>query len=153
MEKLPAQEGMPDQLMRISSEVIRFETFTKLGLTHTCNDGVPYGPSFKTDSDVDDIQAEEAQLILEHEELVSEFQEKYEDEGGTITSFLKGYWKARMKEVYRERPTMTVEEMDNLRELGVKLDKESDTDDDLDSDSDDSVVEFGYADTQFNVQL
>ena len=129
--------------MRISSEVIRFETFTRLGLTHTCNDGVPYGPSNEKDSDIDDIREEEEQLVLELEELVSEFQEKYKDEGGKITSFLKGYWKARMKETFHEKLAIGVEEMDSLRELGVTLTRERDIDDDSDSISDEIVVEFG----------
>ncbi|KAL4922626.1 hypothetical protein BDW62DRAFT_196630 [Aspergillus aurantiobrunneus] len=83
---------------------LRSCTFEGLGLRHTCRQHYPRYP-INGDIGVDDVaevQAEEQPLIEQLEELVSEFELKYEELGVPLPEFLMGYWKTRMEKVLAE---------------------------------------------------
>ena len=146
MERLPIVQVTQGQQREMISEIIRFETFEKLNLTHTC-----CSPAFDklfdrqlVDSKINEIQEEERQLIARHEELVREFEDKYEDGRGTASSFLRGYWKTRMREVFEAGRSMNEEESNALRELGMEIVTDPDAEDNSDSSGDDSIIGFDY---------
>ena len=111
---------------RIAEEVIRFETFEALQLSHTCC-GFECNDAYRryTPEDVREIHEEWEELLLKHEDLVSEFCRKFQELGGTLTSFLEGYWQTRMDEVLEEQKPLDEEERRRLREIGVVLEEVS----------------------------
>ena len=113
-------------LMRsmISEKVIRFETFEALQLSHTCCDFGYYVPRRRyTPEEVQEIREEWEVLLSKHEDLVSEFCHKFQELGGTLTSFLESYWQTRMDEVLKEEKPYDEEDIRRLRELGVVLEE------------------------------
>ena len=109
----------------LSQEIIRYETFVKLELTHTCckvNGSLGYHILPRYDStERKEIRHEERFLISKLETLVAEFTEKYTELGVSLPDFLKGYWKTRMEEVEREEEPLDDEEIAKIRELGVVI--------------------------------
>ncbi len=109
----------------IAEEVIRFETFEALQLSHTCCDSdtfISYRPYRRyTPEDVREIHEEWEERLSKHENLVSEFCHKFQELGGTLTSFLEGYWQTRMEEVLEEEKVYDEEDIRRLREIGVVL--------------------------------
>ena len=109
---------------RLSQELIRYETFEKLELTHTCcmefSDGIPIcGPHISTEHK--EIQDEERLLIRKLDTLVAEFTEKYTELGVSLPDFLSGYWKTRMEEIERVEEPLDDEEIAKIEELGVVI--------------------------------
>ena len=118
-------------LSNIIEKVIRFETFEALQLTHTCCEFGLYSPSRRyTPEEVQEIHEEWEELLSKHEDLVSEFCHKFQELGGTLTSFLEGYWQTRMDEVLKEEKPYSEEEIRKLREMGVVLEEVPDETDD-----------------------
>lgn len=117
----------------IVEKVIRFETFEALQLSHTCCNFDFYPPSRRhTPEEVQEIHEELEELLLKHENLVSEFFCKFQELGGTLTSFLEGYWQTRMDEVFKEEKPLDEEDRRRLREIGVVLEEVPDeSEDDL----------------------
>lgn len=105
----------------LSQEIIRFETFERLGLTHTCCKVKKWDilPHF-SDQCVDEIQDEERFLIDKLETLVTEFQAKYIELDVPIIDFLEGYWESRMNEVENE-DVLDDDAIAKIRDLGVVL--------------------------------
>ncbi|MCJ1370710.1 hypothetical protein MMC20_001923 [Loxospora ochrophaea] len=131
----------------ISSQSLRFLTFKKLSLRHTCCRWQRYWAEaansnviFELDEDeIHEIQDEDRELIDKLEELLEEFQVKYEELGVSMKEFLHGYWQTRMDEVLSEQEVLNEDE---LRRIGVVVHPaESDSDVeggyDVDSTSDD----------------
>ena len=120
---------------KIVERVIRFETFEALQLSHTCCvfTYTCYGARCRyAPEEVQEIYEEWEELLLEHEDLVSEFCHKFQELGGTLTSFLEGYWQTRMDEVLKEEKPLGEEDRRRLREIGVILEEVSDeSDEDL----------------------
>ncbi|KKA18219.1 hypothetical protein T310_7829 [Rasamsonia emersonii CBS 393.64] len=66
-----------------------------------------------------EIRDEERELLAQLEELVAEFEEKYDELGQPLIAFLEGYWMTRMEEVLSQEPEE--DEIRRVRELGVVL--------------------------------
>ena len=111
---------------KIVEQVIRFETFEALQLSHTCCDFNYFGPvRWYPPEEVQEIHEEWAELLSKHEDLVSEFCHKFREVGGTLVSFLEGYWQTRMDEVLKEEKPLDEEDGRRLRELGIVLEEVS----------------------------
>lgn len=112
----------------LRSEVIRFNTFEKLDLRHTCCEINNYRSFNATvicepydDQELHEIQEEQAEQMEKLETLLIEFENKYEESGSTLSEFLNGYWKDRMNEVLSEEGAVDHEA---LKEMGIVLRKE-----------------------------
>ena len=128
---------------KVAEDLIRIETFEALRLSHTCcdRDGNTARRRYTTE-EVQDMHEEYEELLSKHEDLVSEFCHKFQELGGTLTSFLNGYWRTRMDEVLEEGKPLDEEQRRRLREIGVVLEEASgeSEDDSLDGDVDDEDV-------------
>lgn len=100
------------------SAIIRYLTFEALGMTHTCH----------CSSSSDKIS-----IIPQLDDLMLEFDRKYDELGVGIREFIEGYWHTCMDEVLQERDIDPDEAM-NVREIGVVL---SDADDSASDDGED----------------
>lgn len=111
---------------KIVEKLIRFETFEALQLSHTCCNFDFYPPSHQhTPEEARQIHDEWEELLSKHEDLVSEFCHKFQELGGTLVSFLEGYWQTRMDEVLNEEKPYDEEDIRRLREIGVVLEEVS----------------------------
>ena len=117
IELVESNDPCPDWLVK---EIIRFQTFTKLELRHTCCKW--RWLRFLAQRDPEE-QAEIRDEDHEKIELLETLLLEFEEHRGTqsVISFLKGYWAMRMKQVLRERGHVNREA---LREIGVILHKE-----------------------------
>ena len=122
MENLP---GHRHEAWRwLSREIIQYETFQRLQLTHTCCAFDDWRGELlvrEDNMDREEIRDEERFLIDKLDALVAEFQEKYLELGVSVTEFLKGYWKARMEEVEREEEPLDDEDIAKIRDMGVVI--------------------------------
>lgn len=101
----------------IVRESIRFMTFTRMKLRHTCC-YAPHGDSLLQDMDkeeVNEIRDEERELLAQLEELVAEFEEKYDGLGQPLVTFLEGYWMTRMEEVLSQEGEPGEDEIRRVR--------------------------------------
>jgi ankyrin repeat protein len=128
---------------KIVENVIRFETFEALQLSHTCCNFHTRGAYRRyTPKDVREIHEDWEELLSKHENLVSQFCHKFQELGGTLMSFLKGYWQTRMEEVLREEKPLDEESIHRLREIGVVLKEVSEeAEEDF---TDEGVTDGGY---------
>ena len=116
--------GSHEAWQSLSQDIIRYETFEKLELTHTCCETVPRRGLINTRYDSterEEIHDEERLLIDKLETLVAEFTEKYTELGVSLPEFLKGYWKTRMEEIERAEESLDDEEIAKIEELGVVI--------------------------------
>ena len=107
---------------RVASAAIRICTFESLGLRHTCRCYYGYSPELggvRVD-DIAEVQEEERFLIDQLEQLVSEFELKYNELCVSLPEFLRGYWAERMEEVLTE--VLDEDEAHAMEEAGVVLD-------------------------------
>lgn len=111
----------------LPAQIIRFLTFTRLQLTHTCCILESLTSNVVTkfaDENRIEIQEEESVGLNELEKLMSEFERAYVSLGSSLPKFLSGYWNRRMDEFMSNGEE---EEMDHeearrqIRELGVVL--------------------------------
>lgn len=72
-----------------------------------------------------EIQEEERDLIQQLEDLVAEFEAKFDELGIPLIPFLEEHWKPRMDEVLRANDEEKKEEKRRMRELGVTIGEES----------------------------
>ena len=115
-------------LVWLRSEMIRFNTFEKLDLRHTCCKFI-YAPGPRRfvicepydDEEIHEIQEEQAEQLERLETLLVEFEGKYEESNSTFNEFLEGYWTDRMKEVLSEEGPVDHEALKNM---GIVLRKE-----------------------------
>ncbi|KAJ0107794.1 hypothetical protein J7T55_000056 [Diaporthe amygdali] len=126
---------------QFASSFIRVSTFERLGMSHTCcryveNSGMYEGPNdgvalailrgeyivveMMDPEDGAEIQDEERYLAERLEELVHEFDVKYEELGLSLGDFFWSYWWIRMNEVEAE-DKVSREELVALRKTGVIL--------------------------------
>lgn len=116
---------------------IRFVTFAKLGLRHTCcdpHDMVYWGEWTEKDlEEVDIINEEQDRLLRKLEELVLEFEEKATeyiktdlDGQSTFSQFWPDYWAVRMEEELRELEgnQLTAVERRAAEDIGVRWETE-----------------------------
>ena len=111
---------------KIVEDVIRIETFEALQISHTCCD-CDWEPPHRryTPEEVQEMHEEWEEILSKHENLVSEFCHKFQELGGTMTSFLEGYWQTRMDEVFKEEKPLGEEDLRRLRDIGVVLEEAS----------------------------
>ncbi|KAL5315856.1 hypothetical protein ACEPPN_016729 [Leptodophora sp. 'Broadleaf-Isolate-01'] len=90
----------------VAVSILRFLTFEKLELRHTCcilddGDMLHEQATFtrRDEEEVREIRDEYREGIARLEELVDEFVMKYVEEGMELRDFLEGYWMHRMGEV------------------------------------------------------
>ena len=106
---------------RFSQELIRYETFEMLELTHTCCTFNGRGDDVNDSTELKEIRDEERFLISKLETLVAEFTEKYNELGVSLPEFLKGYWKTRMEEIESEEEALDEEEIAKIEAFGVVI--------------------------------
>lgn len=80
-----------------------------------------------------EIRDEESAMIVQLDELMVEFDRKYDELDVGIRQFLEGYWRTRMDEVLQEQD-ISPDEAIRVREIGVVL---SDADDSSSDDGED----------------
>jgi hypothetical protein len=128
-------------LSKVVEIVIRFEA---LQLSHTCCDFNMYRAYGRyTPKDVREIHEEWEELLSKHKNLVSEFCRKFQELGGTMTAFLKGYWQTRMEEMFKEEKPLDEEGIRRLREIGVVLKEASEVAEEDFVDEDVTDEEYG----------
>lgn len=114
-------------------EMIRFNTFERLELRHTCCEmdyfydrdyanEVIYEPY--DDEEIHEINNEQAEQLERLESLLIEFQTEYDKSASTFCEFLEGYWTDRMNEVTSEKGPIDDEA---LRDMGIVMRKTSRT--------------------------
>ncbi|MCJ1408801.1 hypothetical protein MMC19_002877 [Ptychographa xylographoides] len=143
--KLFEDDGAPSDTL--FSEYIRWKTFDKLELRHTCCRKEQYGyrvcvPSLE---EIEEIREEDRDLLEKLEELLDEFETKRQELGVSALEFLQGYWRTRMDEVLKDSSSL---DEDALRRIGVvvhdaeleNMDDDSD-DEEFDDDSDEDDTE------------
>ena len=108
-------EPCPDWLVK---EIIRFRTFEKLELRHTCCDW-DWGVGLFVSCDLEE-HAEIRDEDHDKMELLESLLQEFEEHRGTqdVLSFLNGYWAMRMDQVLREQGHVDKEA---IREIGVVL--------------------------------
>lgn len=79
----------------LPSEIIRFATFTRLDLTHTCCDIGPYRVQQLEAAKIDEIREEKCITLSELEELVTVFETEYRELGVSLKVFLQGHWQKK----------------------------------------------------------
>ncbi len=106
-------------------EMIRFTTFERLKLRHTCcemgsfgpfNDNVIYEPY--DDEEKREIEEEQAEQLDKLEMLLSGLEDAYAESGLPFSNFLGGYWQDRIREVMREGVPI---DHTALKNMGIKL--------------------------------
>ena len=126
IEKVGDCNSAPDWLL---AEIIRFETFSKLCLTHTCRnmplrclDARPYYGCLSHE-EIKEIREEERLIIAQLDDLVAEFVAKYTELGVSLLEFFEGYWEDRMEEVLDKSGSVDEEQIRRFTELGVVLEE------------------------------
>lgn len=111
-----------DEWSFLPATILRFLTFERLELTHTCCVYKRYwddGFAVFDDGDRIEIQEEESADLNELETLMLEFQRAYTDLGVPLPEFLQRYWTTRMDEVMSGEEATSEDEASRIRELGV----------------------------------
>lgn len=101
----------------LASEIIRFCTFWRLKLKHTCCQS-PDKPSIEDESEIREIQDEQQEILEKFEDLIIEFEDKRRELGGSLARFMREYWYSH--KVWFE--SVPVDEA-KIREIGVVLDR------------------------------
>ncbi len=126
MTQAIAQELNVDQLSLawLRCEMVRFCTFEKMELRHTCcmmgyfgefNDEVISEPD---DEEKREIMEEQAEQLDKLDILLVEFEDAYAALGLPFSEFLGGYWQDRIREFLREEVPIDHTALENM---GVKL--------------------------------
>lgn len=123
-----ASVGEKEQVVSVelALELLRLITFEKLQLTHTCcRDGKYYYPpaSVPDDGEIDEIQEEERYGIAQLEDLVAELCLEFTKRREPLRTFLDGYWTRRMEEVLAESNSSDEEEIRQIEEFGVRVER------------------------------
>lgn len=105
------------------AKILRFLTFERLEMTHTCcsPQGIYETCYFAVfdDNDRIEIQEEESAGLDELEKLMLEFQHAYTNLGVPLPEFLEGYWTTRMDEAMSGGEAISADEASQIREWGV----------------------------------
>lgn len=112
----------------LSDAVLRFATFSALGITHTCCK-MPYcyRENFKPyckkmdEQEVEEIRQEEHLLLEKLDMEVEHLKSKYAELRVSLPEFLKGYWMRRMEEIMNESDSLSEEEIKQIEDVGVIL--------------------------------
>lgn len=133
--------SLEDRGAVVAVDVIRVSTFQRLGMKHTCCKYI--GPDLEAQrtgvshailaggykivdimdiEEVAEIQEEDQHLALRLEALVAEFTVKYTEQKVPFHDFFFGYWWQRMDEVEAEQDEACIDNLGNIKEIGVVLD-------------------------------
>jgi hypothetical protein len=105
----------------LPSEIIRFATFTRLDLTHTCCDIEPYRVQQLEVAEIEEIREEECITLSELEVLVTVFETEYRELGVSLKVFLQGHGSTKMEEFLHQQSALSEEEVKMARQLGDVL--------------------------------
>jgi hypothetical protein len=128
---------------KVVPEVLRSITFRALGITDTCAHPEWLSPlnlelrSFDP-KEAREIHEEERDSIQELECLVRDFVSDYQRLSLPFETFLREHWCVRMHEVLSKKKTLSEEEKNQIREIGVVL--ESESEDCSDSEAEDCLL-------------
>ncbi|ETI24199.1 hypothetical protein G647_03568 [Cladophialophora carrionii CBS 160.54] len=107
-----------------TTDVIRFMTFQRLLLTHTCctwTEGYIFGDFvIFNDEDRDNIREEESEDLTQLESLMEEFEEAFNELKLPLPEFLEQYWEPTMAEVMQPGE-VDEDSAAKIAELGVVL--------------------------------
>ncbi|BCS23070.1 uncharacterized protein APUU_31295A [Aspergillus puulaauensis] len=103
------------------SAIVRYLTFEALEMTHTCHITYTFGVRCLDSEETCEIRDEESAMIVQLDELMVEFDRKYDELDVGIRQFLEGYWHTRMDEVLQEQQGISPDESMKVREIGVIL--------------------------------
>ncbi|KAF3808470.1 hypothetical protein GCG54_00006330 [Colletotrichum gloeosporioides] len=113
-----ANSSKPTPVLKL---ILRYLTFTALGLRHSCcrlaqSEGIQYWDS----EEVDEVLEEQKEDILRLEELLEELKQDYE-ESPDLGTFVDGYWEPKVGTAIDELNARKLDEddMKAARELGV----------------------------------
>lgn len=113
-------EPEPDERFKshLSAGILRFITFTTLGISHTCmHEYRKIEPR-----EIVEIQDEEKLSLLDLEMLLTQFLEELNVHGLQVQSYITGLWWTNMASFLSTRRSHTAEEITQILELGVILD-------------------------------
>ena len=118
--------GRSQQQLQWSLSVIRFETFTRLQLRHTCcwiKSDQYHGPM--NPEDIEYAREEDEERLTLLEDLVEEFEAKFRElqsDNYDAIDFLEDYWATRMDEALAESPA-DPDSIQKIEDIGVVLEK------------------------------
>ena len=125
IEDLCISDESTNGKLRQAADIVRFLTFEKMELTHTCcrlhHFGVPRFSHRLDAEEIEAIQDEESLLIDQLEQLVSEFVPMYEQLDQSLSKFLEGYWDSKMDEVLNGDNPTDARYCKELEQLGVTI--------------------------------
>ncbi|KAI9373044.1 hypothetical protein BJX61DRAFT_505024 [Aspergillus egyptiacus] len=112
-----------------SQIILRVLTFDGLGLTHTCchqvkeydNMGLLFDIKDRDPNEVGEIRDEERALLARFEDLLTEFNSKFDEMGLPILEFLNHYWHPRMMDFLSRRDSYDEDHFTEASRLGVRL--------------------------------
>ncbi|KAE8135975.1 hypothetical protein BDV38DRAFT_284450 [Aspergillus pseudotamarii] len=112
--------------------IIRFFTFEALRLRHTCCTEIDHIPEFgwknaRDRTEIERIREEDQQGLHELEQLVSEFEIRFNELGLPIREFMSRYWYTRMVGLLSNRGPYDEEYHQQTRSLGVFLNADENT--------------------------
>jgi len=110
------------ELAWLRFELFRFHTFEEMKLRHTCCQTAFFCTNetviaeLGDEEDRQEIRLEQEEQVARMEELILEFEKKYQEMGIPLIDFYEGYWRQRMAMVLEEQ-----HEVNNakLTEIGV----------------------------------
>ncbi|KAI2469988.1 hypothetical protein F4781DRAFT_392493 [Annulohypoxylon bovei var. microspora] len=118
---------------RFESEFIRVLTFDILGMKHTCCQYVPFFDyplatnydvlRLKDPEEIGEIREEDKYFAKRLEALMEEFSMKFQEMNVSLSQFVEEYFWPRMKRVKEEKDVLSMEEMEEMRRIGVVLDE------------------------------
>jgi len=109
---------------RVFAEMIRFMTFDRLGIKHTCcQTDWGFIIRLQDEEEMKEIREEESFRLQLLEDLVDEFKTRYSESREPLMDFFKGYWEERMKQVQSELEPVNEEEIRKIEAIGVVLDR------------------------------
>lgn len=102
------------------SATLRFITFEALDIPHTCHRSSVQPAAPGDEEEISQIRDEHSASIRQLDELMLEFDGKYDELGVGVPEFLGGYWRTRMDEVLEEQDIQPDKAI-KFREIGVIL--------------------------------
>lgn len=141
LDFLTRRQSSRPEARKFTSSFFRVSTFERLGMSHTCCRFVENSGKYEGDEggvalailkgeykvveimdpeDVAEIQEEDSYLAELLEQLMQEFDVKFEELGLALGDFFRSYWWVRMDEVEAENK-VSREELEALRRTGVVL--------------------------------
>jgi hypothetical protein len=109
--------------LELFSEIIRYYTFEKLGLRHTCCIATGKTIKLRDPEEILELQEEDRFGLERLEELVQEFETEFNPSTDSLKTFLAGYWLERMTELLEAVDSVDEEEIKQIEEIGVVMNR------------------------------